>query len=81
MQRVAALTFKGNVDVAGFDRQRKIAKQLGRDTEFTAIEAGEAMQQLAIAGLSAEKQIAALPSVLQLASEWKWVLVYMSQLT
>lgn len=68
MQRVSALTFKGNVDIAGFDRQRKIAKQLGRDTEFTAIEAGEAMQQLAIAGLSAEQQVAALPSVLQLAS-------------
>lgn len=68
MQRVSALTFKGNVDQGAFDRQKDIAKQLGRDTEFTAIQAAEAMQELAIAGFDAGKQVKALPAVLQLAS-------------
>lgn len=45
-----------------------IAKQMGANTQFTATQAGDALNYLALAGYDAEKQIAALPVVLNLAA-------------
>jgi len=43
------------------------AKEMGRTTVFTAVEAAGALQMLAMAGLNVEKSVGALPSVLNLA--------------
>ncbi len=48
------------------EEQRKLARQLGRDTKFTADQAAGAMANLAIAGFSAKQQMAALGDVLAL---------------
>jgi TP901 family phage tail tape measure protein len=45
----------------------EIAKEMGATTQFTAIEAAQALESLGRAGLSAAQQAEALPSVLQLA--------------
>ena len=42
------------------------ARQLGRDTAFTAIEAAQGMEMLAMAGFSAQQQMATLGTVLSL---------------
>ena len=46
----------------------KVAKQMGRDTVFSATEAGQAMLELASSGFDATEAIAALPAVLDLAA-------------
>lgn len=44
------------------------AKNMGETTQFTSIQAAEALNYLALAGYSSEQMIAALPSVLNLAA-------------
>ncbi len=50
-----------------FKRLEKTAFDLGATTEFTAVQAGEGLRFLAMAGLNVEQSISALPSVLQVA--------------
>lgn len=45
-----------------------IAKEMGAATKFTATEAGQGLEYMAMAGWSAEESIAALPGVLNLAA-------------
>lgn len=45
-----------------------VAREMGATTEFTATQAGQALQFLAMAGFSAEESIAALPGTLDLAT-------------
>lgn len=45
-----------------------IAKEMGATTKFTATEAGQGLEYMAMAGWDAETSIAALPSVLNLAA-------------
>ena len=45
-----------------------VAQQMGATTKFTATEAAEGLNILAMAGLSAQEQIAGIPTVLDLAS-------------
>lgn len=47
---------------------REFAQQMGATTAFSAAEAAEGLNVLAMAGLEAEEQIAALPDVLNLAA-------------
>lgn len=51
-----------------FEALRDTAKQLGSTTQFSASQAAGGMQELAKAGLSATDTIAAVPSVLNLAT-------------
>lgn len=44
------------------------AKEMGAATSFSAVESADALNVLAMAGLNAEQQIAALPTVLDLAA-------------
>lgn len=44
-----------------------VAKRMGAETEFTAMQAAEALESLGRAGLSASDQVQALPPVLELA--------------
>lgn len=45
-----------------------IAKKMGAQTQFSATQAAEALNYLALAGYNTEQQVAALPKVLNLAS-------------
>jgi TP901 family phage tail tape measure protein len=45
-----------------------VAREMGATTEFTANQAGQALQFLAMAGFTAEQSIAALPGTLDLAT-------------
>lgn len=51
-----------------YERLSDIAKEMGATTKFTATQAGEALNYLALAGYDADKQISALPLDLNLAS-------------
>lgn len=57
-----------------------IAKEMGASTKYTASQAAEALNYLALAGKTAEEQIAALPTVLSLASAGGMDLAYASDL-
>lgn len=65
MASVAAVTRASSGDLAAM---RDIAKQLGATTEFTASQAADGLKFLGMAGFDAQKSIAALPSVLDLAT-------------
>lgn len=77
MSQVAA-TMGTTVDQIG--DLSAIAKEMGSTTQFTATEAAEALNYLALAGYDAEKQIAALPTVLNLAAAGDMDLAYASDL-
>ena len=57
-----------------------IAKEMGAATKFSATQAAEALNYLALAGYSAEKQVKALPTVLNLAAAGGMDLAYASDL-
>lgn len=65
MQRVRALTRASGDE---FQRLEDLARQIGRDTEFTAPQAAAAMSNLALAGFKVNDILAATPSVVKLAS-------------
>jgi len=65
MNRVKAVTGATGDTFAALESQ---AKQLGRTTEFSATQAGDAMYFLASAGFDANQVMRAMPGVLQLAS-------------
>lgn len=71
MKRVAALTIRGldaqAAEKATADLQAE-ARRLGANTRYTASEAAQGMQFLAMAGYDAQRQIATMPAVLDLAS-------------
>ncbi|MCY9374015.1 phage tail tape measure protein [Bacillus sp. T17B1] len=51
-----------------FEDLKNIASKMGAETKFTAVEAAEGLQYLAMAGFSVKDQVASLPSVLNLAA-------------
>ena len=51
-----------------FEKLTNIAREMGATTKFTATEAAEGLNYLALAGYSAEASVAALPTVLNLAA-------------
>lgn len=65
MQRVRAVS--GNIADEEFSLLTEKAKELGATTRFTANQAAEGLQFLAIAGFSAREQMEAIGPVLQLA--------------
>jgi len=65
MNRVQVLT-RASEDQ--FNSLRNQAKDLGRTTVFSAVQAGEAMSYLAMAGFSTDKIIGAMPGTLALAA-------------
>lgn len=50
------------------DQMRDLAKKLGAETKFTAVEAANAMMYLGMAGFDANKIISAIPDTLDLAA-------------
>ncbi|NMG39793.1 phage tail tape measure protein [Chelativorans sp. ZYF759] len=65
MNRVTALSGASGEQ---FDQLRQQALELGRSTQFTASQAGDAMGFLAMAGFKANEILGAMPGTLQLAS-------------
>lgn len=57
-----------------------VAKEMGSSTKFSATEAADALNYLALAGMGAEEQIGALPTVLNLAAAGNMDLAYASDL-
>lgn len=51
-----------------FEDLQKVAREVGGTTQFTAAQAGEGLNFLAMAGLNAEQAIALLPQVVDLAT-------------
>jgi len=65
MSRVQALTKATGVQ---FEQLESLAKQLGETTQFSAVQASEAMVFLAQAGFNTNQILKALPGTLQLAA-------------
>ncbi|MFN4098140.1 MAG: phage tail tape measure protein [Pararhodobacter sp.] len=65
MNRVTALS---GATGEQFDQLRQQALELGRSTQFTASQAGDAMGFLAMAGFEANQILGAMPGTLQLAA-------------
>lgn len=59
---------------------RDFARDMGRETKFTATEAAEALNYMALAGYDAEKSMEMLPTVLNLASAGAMDLGYASDM-
>ena len=66
----AAAKFPGEIrkGTAAFKELEDITRRLGATTEFTAIQAAEGLEFLALAGFNAEQSMAALPGVVDLAT-------------
>ena len=66
----ATSKFAGNIQKGSeeFKRIKKAIQAVGATTEFTANEAGQAVQFMAMAGLDAQTAIKALPNVIDLAT-------------
>lgn len=77
MSQVAA-TMGTTVDQ--IDNLTKVAKEMGRSTKFTATQAADALNYLALAGYDANKAAEVLPSVLNLAAAGGMDLAYASDL-
>ena len=65
MNKLESVTFAGGEQMAAM---RDKAKELGATTKFTASDAAEGMTYLAMAGLSTDKVLKAIPGTLQLAA-------------
>jgi len=65
MSKVQAISGATGKD---FERLKETAKKLGAETSFSAKQAGEGMQYLALAGWKANDIIAAMPGMLDLAA-------------
>ncbi|TPW26046.1 phage tail tape measure protein [Pararhizobium mangrovi] len=65
MSQVAAITRATGADLKAM---RDVAKDLGATTEFSAAQAADGLKYLGMAGFDAQKSIAAIPSVLDLAT-------------
>ena len=73
MARVNAVAFSGGgrnkeEDAKYFKELEKQARQLGRDTQFTAMQAANSQENLARAGFSANEIISAMPGLLAMAA-------------
>ena len=77
MSQVAA-TMGTTVDQ--IDNLTKVAKEMGSTTKFTATQAADALNYLALAGYDADKAAEVLPSVLNLAAAGGMDLAYASDL-
>ena len=84
MKQVAATMGMTAEEIEGgsesYKKMEKAAKDAGASTKFTAAEAAEALNYLALAGYDAEKATAALPTVLNLAAAGDMDLAYASDI-
>lgn len=65
VSQIAATMGKTTDEIANL---RQVAQELGASTSFSATQAAEGLNILAMSGLSADEQIAAIPDVLNLAA-------------
>ena len=73
MARVNAVAFSGagrdkEADAKSFKALSEQARQLGRDTQFTAAQAAQSQENLARAGFKADEIISAMPGLLNMAA-------------
>ena len=65
---------------ADFEKLKKAAKDMGATTQFSATEASEALNYLALAGYDVDKAVSTLPTVLNLAAAGGIDLAYASDM-
>lgn len=65
---VDEINTEGSEAAKTFDKLRDFAQDMGKSTAFSANEASQALNYMALAGYDADKSIAMLPKVLDLAS-------------
>ena len=65
---VDEINTEGSEAAKTFETLRKFAQEMGKSTAFSANEASQALNYMALAGYDADKSIAMLPRVLDLAS-------------
>ena len=65
---VDEINTEGSEAAKTFDKLRNFAQDMGKSTAFSANEASQALNYMALAGYDADKSIAMLPKVLDLAS-------------
>ena len=65
---VDEINTEGSEAAKTFDRLRDFAQDMGKSTAFSANEASQALNYMALAGYDADKSMAMLPKVLDLAS-------------
>lgn len=58
---------KDSYNESDFNKLVKQARQLGRDTKFTAVEVATALEKMGMAGWDTEQMMAGLPSILNMA--------------
>ena len=73
MARVNAVAFSGGgrdkvADAEAFKALQEQARQLGRDTQFTAVQAAQSQENLARAGFQTNEIISAMPGLLDMAA-------------
>ena len=73
MARVNAVAFSGagrdkEADAKSLQALSEQARQLGRDTQFTAVQAAQSQENLARAGFKADEIISAMPGLLNMAA-------------
>ena len=73
MARVNAVAFSGGgrdktADAEAFKALQEQARQLGRDTQFTAVQAAQSQENLARAGFKSNEIISAMPGLLNMAA-------------
>ena len=69
MARVRAAGFsKRDADMSGFEELRKQAIQLGRDTQYTAVQAAQTQENLIRGGMTWKQTLAAMPSIMAMAA-------------
>lgn len=73
MARVNAVAFSGGgrdkeADAEAFKALQEQARQLGRDTQYTAVQAAQSQENLARAGFSSNEIISAMPGLLSMAA-------------
>ncbi|MDR3304504.1 MAG: phage tail tape measure protein, partial [Clostridiales Family XIII bacterium] len=64
----ATMNLTGTEGAASFDKLSEAAQKMGRETRYTAANAAEALNVLALAGYDTDKAISTLPKTLSLAA-------------
>ena len=67
-EQMSSVQAISNASAADMERLNALALEMGRNTQFSATEAGKGLEYMAMAGWKTDQMIAGLPSILNLAA-------------
>ncbi|MDR3363894.1 MAG: phage tail tape measure protein [Clostridiales Family XIII bacterium] len=76
----ATMNLTGEDGAASFDKLSEAAQKMGRETRYTASDAADALNTLALAGYDTDKAISTLPKTLSLAAAGNLDMKYSAEL-